>query len=326
MPRSLKLLLVLCLVLCLAIPTASKLAAQAPATAQQSGITLKARTQLVILDVVVTDSHQSPIHNLKAADFSVFEGNAPQQVKTFEEHTSLSAAEAAKIEPLPVLPPGIFTNYSPAPANSPLNVLLLDTLNTPMKDQAYVREQLRAYLKNSRPGARVAIFGLTSRLILLQSFTADPAILKAAVDQKNLKASPLLDSPVSGGNAQAASERMDQYGASSGMASSIQTAASFAAMLAALRQFEAQQSSFQLQLRARYTLDAMNQLPATLPASPAAKTSSGSPALSPLISFPTTLSPTPSPSSPAQNKSSARPPTCSPAARSPSTPSTLAVS
>ena len=48
-------------------------AAQTPATQPapqnpppSSGITLKARSQLVIVDVVVTDKHNNPIHGLKA--------------------------------------------------------------------------------------------------------------------------------------------------------------------------------------------------------------------------------------------------------------------
>jgi len=40
---------------------------------------------------------------------------------------------------LPKLDPGTYTNYSPTPASGALNILLLDTLNTPMKDQPVVR-------------------------------------------------------------------------------------------------------------------------------------------------------------------------------------------
>ncbi len=148
---------------CLLCPVFSALTALAAAQTQQttqrvasqqppsSGITLHAGTQLVIVDVVVTDSHQEPVHNLKASDFTLLERNLPQQIKNFEEHKALPPAEAAKLPPMPVMPPGIFTNYSPAPRNGVLNVLLLDTLNTPMRDQAYVRDQLRKYLKNAGP-------------------------------------------------------------------------------------------------------------------------------------------------------------------------------
>ena len=227
-------------------PTQSIASQQPP----NSGITLHAGTQLVIVDVVVTDSHQEPIHNLKASDFTLLEKNVPQQIKNFEEHKALPPAEAARLSPMPVMPPGIFTNYSPAPHNGVLNVLLLDTLNTPMRDQAYVRDQLRKYLKNAGPTDRIAIFGLTSRLILLQGFTSDPALLKAAIEQKNPRASPLLDDAVGGGGTEPVSDTL----------SSIDNSPEMAELIANLQQFEAQEQSFQLQLRAKYTLDALNQI------------------------------------------------------------------
>jgi VWFA-related protein len=236
MPRSLLLPLALCL------------AASAQSPTSQPIPTLKARTQLVIVDVVVTDSHQNPIHNLKAADFTLLENKDPQQIKNFEEHTTLSTT---KLQPMPAMPPGIFTNWSPTPVNSAVNILLLDTLNTPLQDQSFVHDQLKQYLKSSQPGARIAIFGLTTHLNLLQGFTSNPELLKTAINIKSLQTSPLLDDPVGGGaGLQPLSDTVSSFGNAPDMANT----------LANLKQFEAEQQSFQLQLRARYTLDALNQL------------------------------------------------------------------
>ncbi len=227
------------------------LAAPAQNTTSQSTQpipTLKARTQLVIVDVVVTDSHQNPIHNLKATDFTLLENKDPQQIKNFEEHTALSAA---KLQSMPPMPPGIFTNWTPSPVNSAVNILLLDTLNTPIQDQSFVHDQLKQYLKSSQPGARIAIFGLTTHLNLVQGFTSDPELLKTAINQKNLQASPLLDDPVGGGEGiQPLSETVSSFG----------NAPDIADIVANLKQFEGEQQSVQFQLRARYTLDALNQL------------------------------------------------------------------
>jgi VWFA-related protein len=256
MLRSLKCLLCPS-ILALSFATLTTAQTQQPAQgvpAQQpsnSAVTLHSGTQLVIVDVVVTDSQQNPVHNLKASDFTLLEKNVPQQIKNFEEHKALPAAEAAKLQPVPAMPSGVFTNYSPTPLSGTLNVLLLDTLNTPIKDQMYVRDQLRRYLKTAAPGSRVAIFGLTSRLILLQGFTSDPELLKAAINQKNFKASPLLDDAVGGGGGpEPLSDTLSNFGNTPGMAD----------VIANLQQFEAEQQSFQLQLRARYTLDALNQI------------------------------------------------------------------
>ena len=226
----------------------------------QSGVaTLHSGTQLVVVDVVVTDKNQKPVHGLKASDFTLTEENVPQVVKHFEEHTALTAADATRFPSLPKFPPGIFTNYTPQPVNGAVNLLLLDALNTPLKDQFYVRQQLLAYLNATPPGTRIAIFGLTSQLTILQGFTSDPAILKAVTSSKFGKNSPLLPDSVGGNGIQGTTaDDMEDMGAD-------------ANTVANLRQFDAQQQSFQLQVRVKYTLDAMNQLARYLSSIPGRK-------------------------------------------------------
>ena len=158
--------------------------------------TLKTGAQLVIVDVVVTDSSRKPVHGLKASDFTLREGDTPQVIKNFEEHTALTPADATRFTEMPKLEPGIFTNYTPEPANGAVNLLLLDTLNTPLASQAYVRQQLLAYLKARPPGTRIAIFGLTTRLTVLQGFTSDPETLKNVMTKGLGKSSPLLNDAV----------------------------------------------------------------------------------------------------------------------------------
>jgi VWFA-related protein len=224
--------------------------AAAAQSAQAPVPTLKANAQLVVVDVVVTDSSHRPVHGLTAKDFQLSESGAPQVVKNFEEHTALTAADATRFEPMPKLPPGIYTNYTPAPASGAVNLVLLDALNTPMKDQAFVRAQLLAYLKATPPGTRVAIFGLTTHLIVLQGFTSDPEVLRRVLDKGLAKASVLLDDQVGGGGIQNSGaddvEDLNIPGTEE--------------MVANMRQFDAENQSFQLQLRAKYTLDAMNQI------------------------------------------------------------------
>jgi VWFA-related protein len=200
-------------------------------------------TKIVILDVVVTDSKQKPVHNLSVSDFTVLENNAQQRIKSFEEHSGASA----KPEPPLHLPPGTFTNYTSVPADTALNILLLDTLNTPMDAQTYVHNQLRLYLKNSPPNAPLAIFGLSSHLWLLQPFTADPELLRSAIDRKSLKASPLLNNAATGDETENLSVKA-------------QEGRTPPEIVHRMRQFEGEQTSKDLQLRARLTLQALNQL------------------------------------------------------------------
>jgi len=216
-----------------------------------SGVTIKSDTHLVVVDVTVVDSKGNALHGLKATDFTVLDKGEPQTLKSFEEH---SAVAPQKQEKMPPLGPDIFTNYTPNPQNSAVNILLLDSLNTPMKDQTYVRDQMIKYLKELPSGTRIAIFGLTTRLIILQGFTQDPEILKAILNgKKNLsKGSPLLDDPTGNGTPESMSDQM----ADAGFGNDPTTAQA----MADLQQFEAQTATYQIQLRVDYTLEAMNQL------------------------------------------------------------------
>jgi VWFA-related protein len=134
--------------------------------------------------------------------------------------------------------------------SSAVNVLLLDTLNTPVQDQVVVRQQLLDYLAKERSGVSIAIFGLNSKLIVLQDFTSNPEVLKQAVkQQRNVKESPVLDAPVSGNDVQLKlSEQM------------LETDAAAATAAARAAEFEAVQQTVELQTRAQLTLEAMNQL------------------------------------------------------------------
>lgn len=227
------------------------------ATSPEAAATIHTTSKLVIVDVVATDSRQDPVHHLAASDFTILEDGHPQAIKVFEEHT---ADTASPMPPLPKFAPGKFSNYSVAPVNGALNILLLDKLNTPMDAQAVVRNQVLKYLKGAPEGTRIAIFALTTQLRMLQGFTSDPAVLRALVaGKKGLPgSSPLMGNTGSG----------DSPGNDDLMADAIDSANNdimgnspdSATILSNLQQFDAEQQSFQATLRTRYTLDAFNEL------------------------------------------------------------------
>jgi VWFA-related protein len=217
---------------------------------------LNASTQEVVVDVVVTDDKGRPVHGLTKNEFTLLEGTTPQQIRGFAERVGPTPEELAKVPPMPKLPKGTFTNYSPVDRDQTLNVLLVDSLNTATKDQAFVRNELKKYLNNAKPGMRVAIFGLTTHLILLQGFTADPAILRDILDKKNPVSSVLLDDPNGNG--------MD-------MPSMMGDDPEVASIMTSVSDFQAEQQSFQTQLRTTYTLDAMADLARYLSSLPGRK-------------------------------------------------------
>jgi len=242
-PHGLRTIHTLALIASLALSARAQTPPQQPKPSSQPGsFTLNTGTQLVVVDVVAEDQNGKPVHGLRREDFILSEGKTPQTIRSFETHF---AGEPSKPGPeLPKLPPGNFTNYTPVPPEGALNILLLDTLNTPMKDQSYVRYQLQEYVKKAAPGTRIAIFGLGTHLYLLQGFTSDPEVFKDAVEHKLLpRASNLLDDPVSGG-----------------VTDSLSSSISNATVASNVAQFEAENATFQAQLRMQYTLDAFDDI------------------------------------------------------------------
>lgn len=229
----------------------SAYAGQSPSL--ESSPTIHSTSELVVVDVVATDAQQNPIHHLSASDFMISEDGHPQTIKVFEEH---DADMKAPQPPMPKFQPGKFTNFSPAPANGALNILLLDKLNTPMAAQSVVRDQVLKYLKEAPGGTRIAIFALTTQLRLLQGFTSDPTLLRSLVEGKRglPGGSPMMTNSVSGDQPGGDNLMMDTTADALGNTPDAGT------VLANLQQFEAEQQSFQLTLRAGYTLDALNQL------------------------------------------------------------------
>ena len=156
--------------------------------------TFKAGTHLVAVAIVATNAKGDPITGLKQQDFEVLEDGKRQSIATFEEH---SGTAISPIE-LPPMPPNIYTNFPRTQSSEAINVLLLDSLNTPLPDQVYVHEQMLKQLKTIPPNTRVAVFTLASRLRMLQGVTTDSTALLAAINgqKAGTKASALLPSDV----------------------------------------------------------------------------------------------------------------------------------
>jgi VWFA-related protein len=256
---------------CFAVPMRGQASPSAPPATIQAGpggapvgqqqnssqiTTIRAYSNLVVIDVVVSDSQGNPVHGLKPSDFTLLENNKPQTVRHFEEHTP-SPASDTQIAPAPKLPPGLFTNKSAAPVNGPVNILLLDYLNTPLTAQPYARKQLLDYLNKAPAGTRIAIFGLTTKLTMLQGFTSDMEVLKAALTQSKgaPQASQILSDPVNGGpigSTTLSDALANDPTAVEGMVTQ--------EMVDSVNRFQAMNASFQQDMRAQYTLNAFDLL------------------------------------------------------------------
>jgi VWFA-related protein len=172
------------------------LACAAPTMAQDaapdSSPTLHLNSRAVLIDVIVTDHNGKPVSGLTKDAFRITEQGKPQSISFFEEHRGLSPEQARKAE-FPQLPPDVFSNYSPIGTPPAVNILLLDSLNTPMPDQIYLRQAAEHYLKTLKPGSRLAIFTLSLRMSFVEGFSDDPAMLAEALGyRKNYRAEPAV--------------------------------------------------------------------------------------------------------------------------------------
>jgi VWFA-related protein len=190
------------------------------------------------------------VHALPAGQFHIFENGKEQTISAFEEtFAAPPASKAAASTPVAklALPPHVYTDVPDYPASGPANVLLLDALNTPAADQMQVRRQMMEFLRTVPPGTRIAIFTLASRLRMVEGFTADPAALLNAIDKKTTtQASSLLDTSATKTLGNAAADQ-STWGVSPDAAG-------------AMQQFQADQAAYQVDMRVRLTLDAMEQL------------------------------------------------------------------
>jgi len=172
----------------------------------QGVLTLHANSRAVLLDVVVTDSKGHAIHGLKPQDFQIFEDGQPQAVASLEEHHAPSPAEIANQPRLPDLGHNTFSNRKQPANGAAYTVFLLDALDSPITAQMYAREQLLSWVKEMPVGTQVAVFQLDTQLHLIQGFTSDPTVLKAAIKDRY---KPVMTAIPHGGGYVTAAIQMD---------------------------------------------------------------------------------------------------------------------
>src|SRR5882762_2953564 len=129
--------------------------------APQPGVMIKKESKLVLVDAVVTDKKGVYIHDLSRADFKVFEDNKEQQVFSFS-----AGVDAA------------------TQANGQRRYLILFFDNSTMAnpDQIQARGAARKFIEaNAGPDRMMAVVDFGGSLRIVQNFTANADLLRAAV-------------------------------------------------------------------------------------------------------------------------------------------------
>jgi VWFA-related protein len=166
------------------------LPAQSDSSAQKTEAsdtpTFRTTVRRVIVDVVVRNSNNKPVHGLTARDFVVAEDGRLQDILSFDVHDFDSPSIA--------LPPNAphqltnhFVNIPAIPERGPLYVILYDLVNMEEDDQIDARRQILRFIKSKPAGTRFAIYVRTDGLYLVQGFTADKDQLYAALDPDSPK-------------------------------------------------------------------------------------------------------------------------------------------
>jgi VWFA-related protein len=152
--------------------------AQTPATSTTPATPppiVRAQTRLVVLDVLVTDSHGNPVKGLTLKDFQLREDGAKRDLKITEEHGIAvpggGAASAPAQANLPV-GPGLFSNR--APTGDVWNVLLLDFLDS-WEEQNFAREELKRFVQGLPPDQPVALVKMGHPSKILVPFSSGVA-------------------------------------------------------------------------------------------------------------------------------------------------------
>jgi VWFA-related protein len=168
--------------------------------------TLKVYSRLTVVDVTATDGNGHPVQGLQQSDFTILEDRKPQPIRNFEEVT-----EAGVPQP-PALPPHTYTNLQPENASAAVNILLLDFANEAPVDSTNLRQMSRSVDTQNRvkqaameaigrmpAGTRIAVLAMTNHLRVLEGFTTNQEVLKAAIGTVSYD----LDGNGNGGGVQA---------------------------------------------------------------------------------------------------------------------------
>jgi VWFA-related protein len=157
----------------------------------QAPTILRSTTRLVQINVIVHNKKGEPVEGLKKEDFTVLDQGKEQQIAAFSANSAAPRGAAS----VPPLPPNVFSNRGGSGAANPasVTVILFDALNTAIQDQFYARQQVLKFLRQLQPQDHVAIYVLTTKIIVLNEFTQDATSLLQAIQKFGGYSSALQD-------------------------------------------------------------------------------------------------------------------------------------
>jgi VWFA-related protein len=159
-------------------------AQQPAATPPKDDEVVKISTDLIQIDVTVTDKNGRVVTGLKPEDFSVFENGDKQEISNFA-FASRSAAGATLDSKAGIAGrPGDTAPAASATSVRRTVVIMVDDLNMSAVSIYYVRHALNTFVdKQMQDNDLVAIIRTSGNIGALQQFTSNKQLLHAAIDR-----------------------------------------------------------------------------------------------------------------------------------------------
>jgi VWFA-related protein len=165
-------------------------------SAAQTRTTLRTSTRLVQLNVIVQDKKGRLVDSLKQEDFTLVDNGKPQTISLFSaESVNREGSASEAVDKKSMAPPNVFGNRIGHADEKPgsVTIVLFDALNTSFSDQAYARTQVLKFLHQLQPQDHVAIYLLTTKLMVINEFTQDSKSLLQAIERFQSYPSILLN-------------------------------------------------------------------------------------------------------------------------------------
>jgi VWFA-related protein len=169
------------------------------AAQSQPDYTIRVRSELTQISVVIKDRNGTPVRGLSFSDFTLLE-NGRAQMLTAVDFQSIGAVTRSNANGIsrPIRLPLLTSPESVAAVawqDLRLVVLYFDLTSLETDDLARSLRAARQYIEGLGPADRIAVVSLDSRLRVQQDFTADPGALMQALDRVRVAGQATVASP-----------------------------------------------------------------------------------------------------------------------------------
>ena len=150
--------------------------------------TLRIETELVQLEITVTDKQGKLIKDLKQSDFELKADGKPQEIGYFSVGTSVTPARWITSETATKNKENNSVAPPPETRAGRYIVLAIDDLHLSFSSLTYTRKALVKFVDQQMAGGdQVALITTSGQLGMFQQFTADRDILKRAIERLSLR-------------------------------------------------------------------------------------------------------------------------------------------